>query len=83
MLKITALGLGTINNAKAKLRDLLSDESAPFDDVYRQVQKTIISPDEECLRLYAKVLLKYENKIDMIRLIRNGILQYARNPQEE
>jgi len=82
VLELTALGLGTINRAKTNLRNLLASDAAAFPDVYKEVQKTIISPDEECLRLYAQVLQKYEDKIDMIRLIRNGLLEYARNPHE-
>jgi hypothetical protein len=80
-LKQTIYGLSTVHNAKAEISSLLLQDTPVFDQVYKAVEKTTRFPDEECIRLYAKVLLKYEDKIDMVRLVRNGLLAYARNPQ--
>jgi hypothetical protein len=80
-LKLTAMGLVGVYSGKENLRNLLADDKSVVDDVYKELQKTIKYPDEECIRLYAKVLTVYEGNIDIVRLVRNGLLQYARNPQ--
>ena len=79
-LKLTALGLVTVHSGKNNLKNLLSEKDPSFDSIYMEVQKTIQYPDEECIRIYGKILTIYEDEIDMIRLVRNGLLQYSSLP---
>lgn len=76
-LKRVAFGLASVARAKAKLRKLLSDETTPDRDaVYKAIQATVRYPDSECLRLYGKALLLFENDVDIVRIVRSALMQH-------
>jgi hypothetical protein len=79
-LKITSFNLTTLIKAKRDLANALAASPVSKKVVYSALQKTVAYPDVECLRLYSKALVKFENDLDIVRLIRNGLLHYARNP---
>ena len=79
-LQRTVFGSMKLHRTKELLREALSMEKPSEREVYRLLQQTVSYPDTECLRLYAKALVKFETSVDIVRGVRNGILQFARNP---
>lgn len=80
-LKMIAFGLGSNQKAKNDLKILLDEKHPDVTKVFLCLEKTVKYPDLECLSLYAKSLNRFYNNIDIIRVIRNGILQFSRNPR--
>lgn len=77
-LQQTAFGLATFQRAKHNLRETLSMPDPSPKDVHLLIQKTVRYPDAECLKLYAKALLMFETNVDIVRVVRNGILEFSR-----
>ena len=81
-LERTAFRLANFHTAKRTLRDTLSKPNPSVNEIYLLLEKTIKYPDVECLQLYSKALELFESNFDIVRLIRNGIMQFARNPEK-
>jgi hypothetical protein len=81
-LKLTSSKIIQIRQAKRKLRDLLSQTQPSSKEVYLLIQKTVTYPDAECLVLYAKAMDLFETNVDIIRIIRNALLEFSRNPEK-
>jgi hypothetical protein len=77
-LKKTAYRLKDFSIVKGNLEILLSEASPDSKKAYELIQKTVLYPDKECLHLYAKALNKFEKDINIIRIVRNGIISYVR-----
>ncbi len=68
-----------VQRAKRSLRDALSTDNPSHGNVYMMIERTVSYPDAECLSLYAKALSIFETNVDIIRVVRNGILEFSRN----
>jgi len=79
-MKRTAFGMARLHNAKRQVSDLLAGNNPNAGRLYQALQKTISYPDLECIRLYANVLDRFENNVDIVRCVRNGLVQYHRDP---
>jgi hypothetical protein len=81
-LERTAFRLASFHVSKRDLRNLLSTQTPSPKDSYMLIEKTIKYPDVECLELYAHALKLFENDINIIRLVRNGLIQFSRSPDK-
>lgn len=82
-MKRTAFELGKLHRAKKNVRELLAKKAPDVGRVYAEIQKTVQYPDLECLALYGEALEKFEGNVDIVRCVRNGIVQYKRNPDSD
>lgn len=73
----TAVGATRVKAAKQKLLELLMDAELDPAALYAELQKTVQYPDRECLIIYSKLLERQGANVDLVRLIRNGIQEYA------
>lgn len=78
-----SIRLQNFNHVKRELETMLSsyklNGASTKHDIFMVTQKTIMYSDIECLRLYSEILLLFGNDADMVRLVRNGILQFTKN----
>ena len=74
-MKKTVYGLATLQNAKTEIERIL-DDGGDKGLLYKLIEKTVIHTDHDCVRLYGKILQQYEADIDIVRLVRNGLLQF-------
>jgi len=66
--------------AKQNVAKLLSATPLDKNAIYTAIQKTINSPDLECIHLYSISIGKFPQDIDIMRLVRNGLLSFSKNP---
>ncbi len=79
-LKRAAFGMAKLSAAKREASNLLTNDKPDTKRLFSVLQKTVAYPDLECLRLYAATLQKCEGNVDLVRVVRNGLLQFHRNP---
>ncbi len=78
ILKETALGHIQLNETKRELQIKLAEKGLHEKDVYHLLQKTVTRPDQQCIEIYAEILDRFEENVNMIRVVRNGLSAFAK-----
>ena len=80
LLRRTSQSLGVTFQAKRELSELLATSEPDVTAVYAALEKTVGAPDIECVRFYARSLDRFQQDRDIIRIVRSGLEEFARNP---